>query len=94
VHLPSNAAQVGLELVGSRPCLYGEGEIAHVMYRHDGRPVSLFMLPKSARAEQIVEVFGHQARIWCTGNRTLVLVAREPRKDVEKLAEYVRASLH
>jgi anti-sigma factor RsiW len=94
VRLPQNPSQVGLELVGSRPCLYGEGTIAHVMYRHDGRPVSLFMLPKSARAEQFVEVLGHEAKIWCAGDRTLVLVAREPRKDVERLAEYVQASLH
>ena len=93
-HLPQNPAQAGLELVGSRPCLYGEGTIAHVMYRHEGRPVSLFMLPKTVRAEQFVEVLGHEAKIWCVGNRTLVLVAREPRKDVERLAEYVQASLH
>src|SRR5262249_38390298 len=67
IRLPENPAQVGLELVGARPCLYGEGEIAHIMYRHDGQPVSLFMLPKSARADQIVDVLGHQAKIWCVG---------------------------
>jgi len=94
MHLPQNPAQVGLELIGSRPCLYGEGTIAHVMYKHDGRPVSLFMLPKSARAEQFVEVLGHEAKIWCVGNRTLVLIAREPRRQVEQLASYVQASLH
>lgn len=94
VHLPQNTAQAGLELVGARPCLYGEGAIAHVMYRQDGRPVSLFMLPKSARTEQLVEVLGHEAKIWCVGNRTLVLIARAPRRDVERLAEFVQASLH
>lgn len=94
VHLPDNPGQVGLELVGSRPCLYGEGEIAHVMYRHDGKPVSLFMLPKSARPEQLVEVLGHQAKIWCVGNRTFVLIAREPRADVQRLAAFVQSSLH
>ena len=94
MRLPDNPAQVGLELVGSRPCLYGQGEIAHIMYRHDGRPVSLFMLPKSARAAQIVDVLGHQAKIWCVGDRTLVLIAHEPRQSVERLAEYVQASLH
>ena len=52
------------------------------------------MLPKSARAEQLVDVLGHQAKIWCVGNRTLVLLAHEPRKDVERLADYVQASLH
>src|SRR6185295_4492813 len=40
MHLPDNPARAGLELVGSRPCLYGEGRVAHIMYRHEGRPVS------------------------------------------------------
>ena len=93
-HLPQDAARVGLELVGARPCLYGEGKIAHIMYRHEGRPVSVFMLPKAARAQQLVEVLGHEAAIWCVGNRTFVLVAREPRQEVERLASYVQASLH
>src|SRR5881628_2208257 len=71
-HLPHDAASVGLELVGARPCLYGEGKIAHIMYRHEGHAVSVFMLPKAARAQQFVEVLGHEAAIWCVGNRTFV----------------------
>jgi anti-sigma factor RsiW len=94
MHLPENPAQLGLELVGSRPCLYGEGKIAHMMYRHQGNPVSLFMLPKSTRAEEVVEVLGHEAKIWCVGNRTLVLIAREPRRQVEQLAAFMQASIH
>jgi anti-sigma factor RsiW len=94
MHLPENPARAGLELVGARPCLYGEGRVAHIMYRHEGHPVSLFMLPETARAEQLVEVLGHEAAIWCANNRTFVLVAREPRRDVERLASFVQASLH
>ena len=94
VHLPEHPEREGLELVGSRPCLYGEGKIAHIMYRHEGNPVSLFMLPKTARAQQLVRVLGHEAAIWCVGNRTFVLLAREPRREVERMADYVRASLH
>jgi anti-sigma factor RsiW len=94
MHLPDDPARAGLELVGSRPCLYGEGKIAHIMYRHEGRPVSLFMLPKTARTEELVEVLGHEAAIWCVGNRTFVLVAREPRRDVERMVSFVQASLH
>jgi anti-sigma factor RsiW len=94
VHLPEHAARAGLDLVGSRPCLYGEGKIAHIMYRHQGRPVSLFMLPDSARTQELVEVLGHEAAIWCVGNRTFVLVARAPRQDVERLASFVRSALH
>jgi anti-sigma factor RsiW len=93
MHLPDSPAQAGMELVGSRQCIYGEGEIAHIMYRHDGHPVSLFMLPKTARTDELVEVLGHEAKIWCAGNRTFVLVAREPRADVERMASFVQASL-
>ena len=93
MHLPDNPARAGLELVGSRQCLYGQGEIAHIMYRHQGHPVSLFMLPRTARTEQLVEVLGHEAAIWCVGNRTFVLIAREPRPDVERMASFVQASL-
>jgi anti-sigma factor RsiW len=94
MHLPADPERAGLELVGSRPCLYAEGKIAHIMYRHQGHPVSLFMLPRSARAQQLVKVFGHEAAIWCVGSRTFVLLAREPREDVERMASFVQASLH
>jgi anti-sigma factor RsiW len=94
MHLPDEPARAGLELVGSRPCLYAEGKIAHIMYRHHGHPVSLFMLPKTARAQQLVKVLGHEAAIWCVGSRTFVLIAREPRDDVERMASFVQASLH
>jgi anti-sigma factor RsiW len=92
-HLPVDPAKADLELVGSRQCLYGEGEIAHIMYRHQGRPVSLFMLPNAARKEELIEVLGHEAKIWCVGGRTFVLVAREPRPEVERMASFVQASL-
>jgi hypothetical protein len=39
-------------------------------------------------------VLGHEAAIWCVGNRTFVLVARESRPEVERLVSYVKASLH
>lgn len=93
MHLPEEPSRAGLELVGARPCLYGEGKIAHIMYRHDGRPVSLFMLPNASRSRELVEVLGHQAAIWCVGNRTFVLISREPKREVEQMASFVQASL-
>lgn len=94
MHLPADPSRAGLELVGARPCLYGEGKIAHIMYRHDGRPVSLFMLPNTERTQELVEVLGHEAAIWCANNRTFVLVSREPKADVQRLATFVQSSLH
>ena len=89
----SDASKAGLDVVGSRPCLYGKGRVAHVMFTHNGRPVSLFMLPNATRREQYVDVFGHEAAIWCTGTRTFVLVAQESRAEVERMATAMRASL-
>ena len=93
LHLPDRPEQCALELVGARPCLYGEGRIAHIMYRHNGHPVSVFMLPKTSRAEALVGVMGHEAAVWSIGDRTFVLIAREPRGEVERMASFVHAGL-
>ena len=93
MRLPEHADQAGLELVGARPCLYGEGRVAHIMYRHNGHPVSIFMLPKSARAEELLDVMGHRAAIWSVDDRTFVLIANEPRAEVERMASFVHGAL-
>ena len=63
------------------------------MYRHNGRPVSVFMLPKTARPEEIVEVMGYEAAIWSAGGRTFVLIAREPPAEVARMVSFVQAGL-
>jgi len=93
VRLPAEINREGLELVGSRPCLYGEGKVAHIMFRHNGRPVSLFMLPRSQRPDQLVKVLGHEAAIWSISDRTFVLVAREGRSEVERMAAFIHAAI-
>jgi anti-sigma factor RsiW len=89
----------GLELVGARACLYAKGRAAHLMYRHNGRPLSVFMLPQLQRPGQsgdnaeMVDVFGHEAAVWSQGGRTFVLIAREPEADVAHVVSVVQASL-
>ena len=93
LHLPETAQQAGLELVGSRPCLYGEGRTAHLMFRHHGQPVSLFMLPGRQRAPDVFDVFGHEAAVWSIGDRTFVMISGERRAEAERLASFMRASI-
>ena len=93
VQLPDTSDHSDVTLVGSRPCLSGEGKVAHIMYKHNGQPVSLFMLPGETRADQLVEVFGHQCRIWSAGDRTFVLVARESPAELEQMAALVRTTI-
>jgi len=93
VQFPAYVQQLGLELVAARPCLYGEGRMAHVLYRHNGQPVSIFMLPGTVRPSQIVEIMGHEAAIWPEGDRTFVVITREPRDEVARIASFVHAAL-
>ena len=93
LQLPESQELAGLELVGARPCLYAEGRTAHLMYRHNGSPVSIFMVPGTSRADDRFEVMGHQAAVWSVGDRTFVLIARGPRSDVERVAAFVHSAL-
>jgi len=92
VRLPAAPAGAGLELVGARPCLYGKGLVAHIMYRHDGQPVSVFMLPRTTRGEEMIDVLGHRASMWSSGNRTFVIIAREPRDQMARLTSYIQTA--
>src|SRR4029079_18909857 len=76
MRLPVGSDREGLELVGARPCVYGEGKIAHLMYRHNGQPLSLFMLPRTERPEELVETLGHECVIWSAAGRPFVLLLR------------------
>jgi anti-sigma factor RsiW len=91
--LPEHPEEAGLELVGARPCLYGEGAVAHIMYRHEGSTVSVFMLPRSHRPQQHLGLLGHQAAIWSTGDRTFVVIARKSREELERIAAFIHDTL-
>jgi anti-sigma factor RsiW len=92
VTVPAGLAGERLTLVGARRCLSSDGTIAHVMYRHAGRPVSLFVLPAGARAAARTSFAGYPAEIWSRGEKTYVLVASESDAVVRPVAEYFRAA--
>lgn len=108
MHMPDATGGAGLELVGARPCWYAKGRVAHLMYRHNGHPVSVFMIPNMTRSggpgtpgipgipgikDEVVDVMGHEATVWSSGGRTFVVVAREPHADVAQVVSFVQASL-
>lgn len=92
--LPTHAERADLHLVGSRPCLYERGKVAHIMYRHRGVPVSIFMLPGVQHASNALHAFGHDAIIWNDNHRTFVLIAKAPPEQLQQVATFVKASLH
>lgn len=73
--VPASSAADGLELVAVRHCLYGDGLAAHLLYRADGQPVSLFIMPGLVRPAARLQVLGHDEVVWTQGDRTYMVVA-------------------
>jgi anti-sigma factor RsiW len=99
VHVPESR-EAGLQLVGARPCFYGKGRAAHLMYLHHGQPLSVFMLPQftrpgaSASHPETLGMLGHEAIVWSEGGRTFVMVAKEPEEEMARAVSIVQAAMH
>lgn len=92
IDVPPSSEEHGLQLVGGRRCLYGEGTMPHVMYRAaDETPVSLFRMDGVTREEAEVITMGYRCRIWSRGGHTYALVTPESGPErTARIAEYVR----
>jgi len=74
-----------------RRCLYGDGRAAHLMYRLDGEPVSLFVVPGVSRPAAELSLSGHEQVVWTQGDRTYMLVARGGAGEgLARVASYLR----
>jgi hypothetical protein len=61
------------------------------MYRLDGEPVSLFVIPGLSRPADELSLFGHQQIVWTEGDRTYVVVAGgASRGRLARVASYLR----
>jgi anti-sigma factor RsiW len=92
LRIPGSLASERLTLLGARRCFSTDGGLAHVLYRHAGRPVSLFVMPKTSRPEARVELAGRVATIWSAGATTYVLLADESERDLQPVAAYFRSA--
>ena len=88
--VPESSPDERLRLIGARRCLTGEGTNAHILYRLDDRPVSLYVVPNEARTDATMEVLGRQAVLWSRDNDTYVLVADKGTADLNRIARYMR----
>jgi len=75
VRLPAPSERGGARLVGVRSCLYGEGFVAHVLYRVQGEAVSMFVLPGHDASAVDIAAFGRHAEVRSQGGVTYVVVA-------------------
>lgn len=74
VRLPAGSGDGRARLVSVRHCLYGEGWVAHALYRIDGEAVSVFVLDDPRRAASL-DLFGRQAQVTTEHGATFVVVA-------------------
>lgn len=73
--VPPSSAADGLQLIAVRRCLYGDGRAAHLLYRMNGAPVSLFIMPGLSRPAAELSLLGHDELVWTQGDRTYMLVS-------------------
>jgi hypothetical protein len=92
--VPPGSSDGRLRLVGGRRCLTGEGRDAHILYRYDGRRVSLFLIPHDARRPQTLDLLGSHTVMWPRPKGTYVLVADGsiPSDAMPALAAYMRSA--
>jgi anti-sigma factor RsiW len=88
--VPPGAPNERLRLVGARRCLTAEGTNAHILYRVDGRPLSLYLVPDDVRGATTIGVLGRDAVVWSGDNGTYVLVGEHGRGDAERVASYMQ----
>ncbi|MEZ5416911.1 MAG: zf-HC2 domain-containing protein [Vicinamibacterales bacterium] len=74
VRLPEPASDGRAKLVSVRQCLYGEGWIAHALYRVDGDAVSVFVID-GTRDRAALDLLGRHADVRMQDGHTLVIVA-------------------
>ena len=94
VHVPPSSPADGVQLIGARRCLYADGRVPHIMYRVNGRNVSLFMLDGVVRGDADVTSLGHRSRIWSRGATTYVLVSPVEAGDLASAVRYVMLEAH
>ena len=97
LQIPASSPGADLELLGVRRCVMSGKQVAHVLYKWHGHPLSVFVVPQRLlgnQANETIEKFGHEAVIWSAGDRTYVVLARGSPSELEPLVGYVRANAH
>lgn len=90
VDVPAGVESEQLELIGARRCAYHDGQMAHVLYRLHGEPMSLFVLPQGETQAGVVDAVGHQAVMWGQRGQTYAVVGQENPATLQRIATYVR----
>ena len=88
---PGVAAGGTARVAGGAPLPLWRRPRGALVYRVNGEPVSLFILPGLTRPAAELSLFGHDEVVWTQGDRTYMLVARGGlASDLARVASYLR----
>jgi anti-sigma factor RsiW len=95
VTVPPSSQADDMEFIALRRCFHGDRqEIAHALYRHKGRIVSLFIFPDDdSRRPANLEIMGQRELIWSQGGRSYAVVADGDAADVNALKAFFSQKL-
>ena len=95
VKVPVSSQADDMQFIALRRCFHGDRqELAHALYRHKGRIVSLFIFPDDdSRRHTNLEIMGQRELIWSQGGRSYAVVADGDAADVDKLKAFFARKL-
>jgi anti-sigma factor RsiW len=95
VKVPGTSRKDDMEFIALRRCFHGDRqELAHALYRHKGRIVSLFIFPDDDSGRRAnLEIMGQREVIWSQGGRSYAVVADGDAADVYALKEFFSRKL-
>jgi anti-sigma factor (TIGR02949 family) len=89
VKVPPSSSADDMQFIALRRCFHGDRqELAHALYRHKGRIVSLFIFPDDGARRANLEIMGQRELIWSQGGRSYAIVADGDAADVYALKAF------
>lgn len=99
IKVPSSSETQGLQLLAIRRCGSSRGRVAHILYKWNGNPLSVYVLnnrfdhaPDAAQDHDITRL-GEHAIVWSERDRTYAVIADRRLADLHRVATYVRRSI-
>jgi anti-sigma factor RsiW len=89
--VPPSDGGCRVTLLGARKCLSTDGIVAHVLYRHAGHPLSLFVMRAGSRPPSELGMPGYVARLWSDATSTYVMLASREDRDAGSVAAHFGA---
>lgn len=94
ITVPASSSAQRLDLQAVRRCLLTDGSVAHLMYEWEGKPLSVYVLPKRTLADsaEVASRLRHTAIMWSQNERTYIVVTTHaPGPALDAVVAYVRA---